>query len=124
MRTESCDMSINSSGNASIDTLDTLSAYQLDADETEYSYRGVKVLYRNETSASICTANTIGLIRSRKLLRVLFDSGSNACLINISVLLKGIIPRGLSHKKSFRTLAGKLSASQMVKLRDVRLPEF
>ena len=124
MSTESCDMSITSAGNASIDTLDTLAAYQLDADETEYSYRGPKVLYRNETPATICTANTIGLIRSRKLLRVLLDSGSNACLINRSALPKGIIPKELSNKKSFRTLAGKLSASQMVTLRDVRLPEF
>ena len=115
--TESCDMSITSAGNASIDTLDTLAAYQLDADETEYSYRGPKVLYRNETPATICTANTIGLIRSRKLLRVLLDSGSNACLINRSALPKGIIPKELSNKKSFRTLAGTLSASQIVTLR-------
>ena len=37
---------------------------------------------------------------------------------------KGIIQRELSNRKSFRTLAGTLSASQIVTLRDVHLPKF
>ena len=76
--TVSCNNSDTSVGNASIDTL---KVYQLEADELEINYRGPKVLPENETPATICTANTIGLLHSRKLLRVLFDSGSNACLI-------------------------------------------
>ena len=47
MSTQSCNGSVTSAGNASIDTLDTLAAYQFDADETGYKYRGPKVLYKN-----------------------------------------------------------------------------
>jgi hypothetical protein len=120
--TVSCSSLDNTSvGNAS---LETLKVYQLEADEMEINYRGPKILPKNETPATICTANTIGLLRSRKLLRVLLDSGSNACLIKRSALPKGIIPKDLTDKKSFTTLAGTLSAKQMVTLRDLRLPEF
>ena len=111
-----------SAGNA---TLDTLEVYQLDTDEVCYfTYRGPKVLPKNECPATICTANTIGTLRSRKMLRVLLDSGSNSTLINKKALPKGIIPKELAEAKSFKTLAGKLTTSQMVTLRDVRLPEF
>ena len=119
--TMSCCTLDTSAGNASQDTLEV---YQLETDELEINYRGPKILLKNETPATICTANTIGLIRSRKLLRVLLDSGSNACLIKRSALPKGIIPKDLNSKKSFTTLAGILSAKQMVTLRDIRLPEF
>ena len=78
----------------------------------EINYRGPKILPKNETPATICTANTIGLLSSRKLLRVLLDSGSNACLIKRSALPKGIIPKDLTNKKSFTTLAGTLSAKK------------
>ena len=118
LSTEGCS---KSAGNASLDTLDV---YQLDADECYYNYRGPKVLPKNECPATICTADTIGLVRSRKLLRVLLDSGSSACLIKRSALPKGIIPKELATAKSFKTLAGKLQAQQMVTLRDLRLPEF
>ena len=111
-----------SAGNA---TLYTLEVYQLDTDEVCYfTYRGPKVLPKNECPATICTANTIGTLRSRKMLRVLLDSGSNSTLINKKALPKGIIPKELAEAKSFKTLAGKLTTSQMVTLRDVRLPEF
>ena len=118
LSTEGCS---KSAGNASLDTLDV---YQLDANECYYNYRGPKVLPKNECPATICTADTIGLVRSRKLLRVLLDSGSSACLIKRSALPKGIIPKELATAKSFKTLAGKLQAQQMVTLRDLRLPEF
>ena len=51
MSTDSCNKSVTSAGNTSIDTLDTLAAYQLDADESRYNYRGPNVLYKNETPA-------------------------------------------------------------------------
>ena len=76
--TMSCCTLDTSIGNASLDTIEF---YQLETDELEINYRGPKILPKNETPATICTANTIGLIRSRKLLRVLLDSNSNACLI-------------------------------------------
>ena len=64
-----------------IDSISSLEAYPLDADEVIYNYRGPKVLPKNETPVTICIVNTIGLVRSRKLFRVLLDSGSNKCLI-------------------------------------------
>ena len=105
-------------------SLSTLEVYQLEAETTAYNYRGPKVVIKNETPATICTANTIGHLRSRKLLKVLLDSGSNASLIKRSALPKGIILKELDSKKSFSTLAGTLDTQQMVTLRDVRLPEF
>ena len=89
-----------------------------------YSYHGPKVIPKNECPATICTANTIGLVRSRKLLKVLFDSGSSGCLIKKSALPKGIVPQELTNAKSFKTLAGKFDTTHIVTLRDVRLPEF
>ena len=111
----------NSAGYASDETLDV---YELHEDEILYNYRGPKVLPINETPVTICTANTIGCLRSRKLLRVMLDSGSMGCLIKRSALPKGIVPQELSKTKNFNTLAGKLSAYEKVVLRDVRLPEF
>ena len=73
---------------------------------------------------SICTANTIGTFRSRKLLRVLFDSGTNRTLIKRSVIPKGVIPKELAERKSFATSAGRLTAQEMVTLRGITLPEF
>eukprot|EP00957_Ditylum_brightwellii_P001521 118742-Ditylum_brightwellii.AAC.2 len=58
--------------------LSTLKVYQLEAETSTYNYRGPKVIIKNETLATICTANTIGYLQSRKLLKVLLDSGSNA----------------------------------------------
>ena len=119
--TEQCSQSDNSAGYASDETLDVYEVYD---DEILFNYRGPKVLPINETPVTICTVNTIGCLRSRKLLRVLFDSGSMGCLIKRSALPKGVIPQELSKIKSFNTLAGKLSAYEKVVLRDVRLPEF
>ena len=120
MSTVPCDGSVTSAGNA---TIETLQVYQID-DDFPANYRGPKVLPKNETPATICTANTIGLVRSRKLFRVLLDSGSNACLIKRSALPAGIKPKFLNDKRSFRTLAGTLQADQIVTMRDIRLPEF
>ena len=88
--TEPCDSSVTSIGNASLDALEV---YQLKTDELEINYRGPKILSKKETPLTICTANIIGLVRSSKLLRVLLDSNSNACLIKWSTLLKGITPK-------------------------------
>eukprot|EP00957_Ditylum_brightwellii_P197481 15046688-Ditylum_brightwellii.AAC.1 len=55
-----------SDGNTSLSTLEV---YQLEAEGTSYSYRGPKVIIKNETPATICTANTTGHLQSRKLLK-------------------------------------------------------
>ena len=79
---------------------------------------------KDQCPATICTTNTIGLLKSRKLFKVLLDSGSSACLIKRSALPKGIVPRELKTPKRFKTLAGKLLTHSVVTLRDLRLPEF
>ena len=96
----------------------------MDSEDITFNYRGPKVLPKNETPVTIAICDTIGTLKSRKLFRILLDSGSNACLIKKSALPEGVIPRDLANSKSFNTLAGKLSTQQMVTLRDVRLPEF
>ena len=70
------------------------------------------------------TANTIGTIRSRRLLRVLLDSGATVSMIKKSCLPKGVVLTDTSDTKNVSTLAGKLQSKQLVTLRDIRLPEF
>eukprot|EP00957_Ditylum_brightwellii_P066689 5060982-Ditylum_brightwellii.AAC.1 len=110
-----------SAGNTSLSTLEVC---QLEAEGSSYNYRGSTVIIKNETPATVCTANTIGHLQSRQLLKVLLDSRSKACLIKRSALPKGINLKDLASMKSFNTLAGTLDMQQMVTLQDVHLPEF
>ena len=73
---------------------------------------------------TIFTSNTIGCVRSYKLIQVLLDSGSTGCLIKISYLPKGVVPKTLANTNSFKALVGKLNASDMVSPRDICIPEF
>eukprot|EP00957_Ditylum_brightwellii_P072081 5479241-Ditylum_brightwellii.AAC.1 len=73
---------------ARITPLSTLEVHQLGAEGTSYNYRSPKVIIKNETLATICTANTIRHLQSRKFPKVLLDSGSNAYLIKRSALPK------------------------------------
>jgi hypothetical protein len=93
----------------------------------QFNYLGPKILKQapaGETPATILTANTIGLARSRRLFRVLLDSGSTVCMIKRSCLPKQAVLTELAETKSVRTLAGKLKSQQVVTMRDIRLPEF
>ena len=117
-------ISLNSSAENALSTNDALEVYALHSDEIGFNYRGPKVLPINETPVTICTANSIGCVRSRKLFRVLMDSGSSSCWVKRSTIPKGVVPKELKENKTANTLAGKLSANKMVTLRDIRLPEF
>jgi len=77
-----------------------------------------------EIPASICTASTIRAVQSKRVLRVLFDSGATKTMIKRSVLPRGVKPRKLSTSKVMKILAGTLAATDTVTLRDIRLPEF
>jgi len=77
-----------------------------------------------ETPTTICTAKTIGAVRSHKILRILLDSGSRKTLIKRSALPRGTKPKKLSTTKTLTTLAGNVAAAEIVTLRDIRLPEF
>jgi len=77
-----------------------------------------------ETPASVCTASTIGAVQSKRVLRVLFDSGATKTMIKISVLPRGAKPSKLNTSNVIKTLAGTFAAADTIPLRDIRLPEF
>ena len=76
------------------------------------------------TSISIMVVDTIGLKKMRSLLKVLFDPGSTKMLISKKVLPRGMNLVPLKQSKKVTTLAGSMQTSQLVTLRDLRLPEF
>jgi hypothetical protein len=77
-----------------------------------------------ESPVTKCTADTIGIICSQKLFRVLFDSGLNVSMIKRSALPKGIITKLLGDTKPVRTLTGCLKTQEVVMMQDLRLPKF
>ncbi len=113
-----------SDDNISIGNAFSLTHNAADLDKIEINYHGPKVIPWHETPVTICMANTIGAVRSRRLFRVLFDSGSNVCMIKKSALLHNLILKELSATQDVKTLAGRLTACQVVTLRDIRLPDF
>ena len=96
----------------------------LELNEVHFTQKKSKRLTKSECPATICIANSIGAVRSRRLLKVLLDSGSSQCLIKKSALPKGIVPKKLTESKSLKTLAGSILSTQVVTLQDIRLPEF
>ena len=76
------------------------------------------------TPISIAVVDTIGLVRSRKLLKVLFDPGSTRTLIKKSIVPEKAVPISLGREKRVKTITGSLNTRKMTRLRDIRLPEF
>ncbi len=112
----------DSVGNAFIASLEVYEVF--DDDDIEYCFHGPKVIPKNETPATICMVNTIGAICSRRLFRILLDSGASCCLIKKSSLPNGVVLKDLSNGKAIKTLSGHVMAQQVVTLCDIRLPEF
>ena len=118
----SVDDSFFSAGNADFSRYD---CFDLEFDEPRYNYHGPKIIVpRHECPVTICTADTIGAVKSRRLLRVLLDSGSTVSLIKRSALPPKVVTKKISDTKNISTLAGKLQAQEVITLRDLRLPEF
>ena len=76
------------------------------------------------TPISIMVINTISTIKSRKLLKVLFDPGSTKTIISQKALTKDTIPKVLANTKNVNTLAGTMKTDEMVHLRNLKLPKF
>ena len=76
------------------------------------------------TPITISVVDTIGLVKSRKLLKVLLDPGSSGTMIKESILPKEARPVSLSRDKTIKTVAGKIETNRMVHLRNIKLPEF
>jgi hypothetical protein len=79
---------------------------------------------KQESPVTISTTETIGTIRSQRLIQVLLDLGSTVSMIKRSALHKGIITKLLGDTKLVRTLAGGLKTQEVVKMQDLRLPKF
>ncbi len=63
-------------------------------------------------------------INSRRLLKVLLDSGSTTTLINKKCLSKNCKTCKTSHSRMIKTLAGSYNTSEMVVMCNIRLPEL
>jgi len=79
---------------------------------------------RNLTPVTIMVVDTIGTIKSRKLLKVLLDSGSTTTLINKRCLPRGCKPCPVAQSRMVNTLAGSYQSSTMVIMSNIRLPEL
>ena len=111
-----------SAGNADFSPYD---CFDLEFDEPRYNYHGPKIIVpRHECPVTICTADTIGAVKSKRLLRVLLDSGSTVSMIKRSVLAPKVVTKTISETENISALAGKLQTQEIVTLRDLRLPEF
>ena len=105
-----------SDDDVSIGNAFSLTHYAADLGEIEINYHGPKVIPQHETPVTICTANTIGAVCSRCLFRILFDSGSNVCMIKKSALPHNLILKELGAMQDVKTLASRLTARQVVTL--------
>ena len=82
------------------------------------------VFPKYECPVTICTAGTIGTVKSRQPLRVLFDSGSTVSMIKRSALPQQVVTKLISETKTITMLAGKVQGQEVVTLRDLMLQEF
>jgi hypothetical protein len=76
------------------------------------------------TPTSIAVVNTISSVRSRMLLKILFDPGLTSTLISFKCLPRHCKPCAITNKRQIHTLAGTCSTKQMVVMRKIRLPKF
>jgi len=76
------------------------------------------------TPVTIMVADTIRTVKSRRLLKVLLDSGSTTTLINKRCLPRKYKPCKTSQDRMVNTLAGSYKSSAMVVMSNLRLPEL
>ncbi len=73
-------------------------SFELEFEEPRYNYHGPKIVVpRRECPVTICTADTIGTVKSRRLLRVLFDSS-----LTVSMIKRSVLPPKLSLRQLVR----------------------
>ena len=76
------------------------------------------------TPISIMVVDTVGLVKSRKLLKVLFDPGSTKTLIKKSAIPAAATPIPIQEKRKINTIAGSMCSEELIRLNGLRLPEF
>ena len=78
----------------SANTFPNHECFELEFEEPRYNYHGPKIVVpRRECPVTICTADTIGAVKSRRLLRVLLDSS-----LTVSMIKRSVLPQRLSLK--------------------------
>jgi hypothetical protein len=73
---------------------------------------------------TIVMCDAISTLQSHKMLKVLFDSDSTRALIKRDCLPANAKAKALRESKTFKTLAGELKTTEVVTMRDIKLPEF
>jgi hypothetical protein len=76
------------------------------------------------TPVTIMVVDTISLVKSRILLKVLLDSGSTSTMIDRKCLPRNCQTCKISKSRKMETLAGFYTSSEMVVLHNLRLPEL
>jgi hypothetical protein len=82
------------------------------------------IVLRMRIKVTIMVADSIGAVRSRRLLKVLLDSGSTTTLVVKKCLPKKCRPCQISQSRMVNTLAGSYQLSAMVVMHNLRLPEL
>jgi hypothetical protein len=91
----------------------------MEVEEPRYNYHGPKiVLAKHECQVTICRTDTISTVESRRLLRVLLNSGSMVSMIKRSALPQNFVTKTISETKNITNLAGRVQAQEVVILRD------
>ncbi len=76
------------------------------------------------TPVTIMVVDTISSVKLRILLKILLDSGSTTTMINRKCLPRNCQTFKISNSRKIGTLAGSYTSSEMVELRNLRLPEL
>jgi hypothetical protein len=84
----------------------------------------LKNVFYNLTPVTIMVVDTISSVKSRILLNVLLDSGSTATMINKKCLPRNCKPCEITNSRQINTLAGTYTSTEVVIMRNLRLPEF
>jgi hypothetical protein len=119
----------HSSSVNSINSFNSVDAYPLieTQDPPEVSEVPLEVKMPNKkrlNPTSIMVVDTILTVRSRILLKVLFDPGSTATLISRKCLPRHCKVCPISQECKINTLAGSCETKEMVVMRNLRLPEL
>jgi len=116
------------SSDVSVSSDDSVDSYPLVEDEDPSETNNVKteVKMPNKkrlTPTSIMVVDTISAVKSRVLLKVLFDPGSTATLINLKCLPRNCKCKAypISQERRINTLAGSCETKSMVGMRNLRL---
>ncbi len=95
-----------------------------DSSDDRQHKKAKKSVPTNLTPVTNLVVDTISAVRSRKLLKVLLDSGSTTTLINKKCLPKNCMPYPISSSRKVNTLTGTYTSTEVVTMRNLRLPEF